>query len=153
MSHAGMGGWVTVMTEREYADWLSGADAGGSLAQQGEKIFGQNGCSTCHLNDQQGRCPVLRGLYNKPVLIAGGKTVIADDAYIRESILEPNAKIAYGFEPNIMPNYKGQLSEANVIQLIAYIKSLTPAVPASQLGTQQPPIVVAPRDAQSAPAR
>ena len=147
LSHASMGGWVEVMGERDYANWMAGADAGGSLAEQGEKLFGQNGCSTCHLNDQQGRCPVLRGLYNKPVQLAGGKTVLADDAYLRESILEPNAKIVSGFEPNIMPNFKGQLSEENVIQLIAYIKSLSPDGPASQQGSQQPAVVIAPRDA------
>lgn len=147
LSHAGMGGWVTVLGEREYANWLSGADGGGSLADQGQKLFAQNGCSTCHLNEQQGRCPVLKGLYNKPVQLAGNKTVIADDAYLRESILEPNAKIVSGFEPNVMPNFKGQLSEENVIQLISYIKSLSPAAPASQQGTQQPPVVIAPKAA------
>ncbi len=141
LSHAGMGGWVTVMSEREYANWMSGTDSGGSLAGQGEKLFAQSGCSTCHLNDQQGRCPVLTGLYNKPVQLAGNKTVLADDAYLRESILEPNAKIVSGFEPNVMP-----------IQLIAYIKTLTPAGPASQQGTQQPAVVVAPKAASAAPA-
>jgi cytochrome c oxidase subunit 2 len=95
--------------------------------------------------DQQGRCPVLKGLYNKPVQLADGRTVVADDAYIRESILDPNAKIAAGFEPNIMPNFKGQISEQNVIQLIAYIKSLAPSEPASQQGSQQRPVVIAPR--------
>jgi cytochrome c oxidase subunit 2 len=138
-------GWVTVMERNEYESWSGGGGTGGSLAEQGEKLFTQNGCSTCHLLDQQGRCPVLRGLYNKPVQLAGGQTVLADDAYLRESILEPNAKIVAGFEPNIMPNFKGQLSEENVIQLIAYIKSLSNSGPASQQGSQQPPIVIAPK--------
>jgi cytochrome c oxidase subunit 2 len=143
--HAHMIGWVTVMERNEYESWSGGGGTGGSLAEQGEKLFTQNGCSTCHLLDQQGRCPVLRGLYNKPVQLAGGQTVLADDAYLRESILEPNAKIVAGFEPNIMPNFKGQLSEENVIQLIAYIKSLSNSGPASQQGSQQPPIVIAPK--------
>ena len=73
MNHAGMGGWVDVLDEREYANWASGGGGGSSLAQQGEKLFAQNGCSTCHLMDQQGRCPVLRGLYNKPVQFADGR--------------------------------------------------------------------------------
>ncbi len=89
----------------------SGGGSQGSLAEQGQQLFEQNGCSTCHLLDQQGRCPILRGLYNKPVQLNDGRTVMADDAYIRESILDPNAKIVSGFEPNIMPNFKGQLSE------------------------------------------
>jgi cytochrome c oxidase subunit 2 len=62
---------------------------------------------------------------------------VADDAYIRESILDPNAKIVAGFQPNVMPNFKGQITEENVIQLIAYIKSLSPQTPASQQGSQQ----------------
>jgi cytochrome c oxidase subunit 2 len=143
-SHADMVGWVDVLDERAYANWASGGSSGGSLASQGEQLFQQNGCSTCHLMDQQGRCPVLKGLYNKPVQLADGRTVIADDAYIRESILDPNAKIAAGFEPNIMPNFKGQINEEQVIQLIAYIKSLSPNAPASQQGPQQRPVVIAP---------
>jgi cytochrome c oxidase subunit 2 len=149
--HAGMTGWVDVMDQRDYANWASGGGAQGSLAEQGQKLFEQNGCSTCHLLDQQGRCPILRGLYNKPVQLNDGRTVLADDAYLRESILEPNAKIVSGFEANIMPNFKGQLSEENVIQLIAFIKSLSPATPASQQGSQQPAVVIAPR-ARPAPA-
>ncbi|HZS56835.1 MAG TPA: cytochrome c oxidase subunit II [Bryobacteraceae bacterium] len=143
--HAGMIGWVDVLEPREYANWASGGASQGSLAEQGEKLFQQNGCSTCHLLDQQGRCPILRGLYNKPVQLADGRTVMADDAYIRESILDPNAKIVSGFQPNVMPNFKGQISESDVIQLIAYIKSLSPSTPASQQGSQQPAVVIAPK--------
>ncbi|MBV8864763.1 MAG: cytochrome c oxidase subunit II, partial [Acidobacteriaceae bacterium] len=69
---------------------------------------------------------------------------------IRESILDPNAKIAAGFERDIMPVFKGQLSEENVIQLIAYIKSLSPTTPESQQGSQQAPIVLAPPAAPQA---
>ncbi len=149
--HAHMIGWVTVMERHEWETWSGGGGATGSLSQQGEQLFSQNGCSTCHLLDQQGRCPILRGLYNKPVQLNDGRTVIADDAYLRESILQPNAKIVAGFEPNIMPNFQGQLSEEQVIQLIAYIKSLSPNTPASQQGSQQPPVVIAPK-AKTAPA-
>ena len=152
--HANMVGWVEVMEQAAYANWSSGAGAQGTLAEQGEKLFAQYGCSTCHLLDQQGRCPMLRGLYNKPVQLNDGRTVIADDAYIRESILDPNAKIAAGFESKVMPEFKGQLKEENVIQLIAYIKSLSPSTPASQQGPQQPPIVIAPpAGTPSAPAK
>ena len=143
-SHASMVGWVSVLDDREYANWAGGSSHG-SLAEQGQKLFEQNGCSTCHLLDQQGRCPILRGLYNKPVQLDDGRTVTANDSYLRESILEPNAKVVSGFQPNIMPNFKGQISEENVIQLIAYIKSLTPATPASQQGPQQRPVVIAPK--------
>ncbi|MBV9611669.1 MAG: cytochrome c oxidase subunit II [Acidobacteriaceae bacterium] len=143
--HANMIGWVDVMDQRAYANWASGGGTQGTLAEQGEKLFQQFGCATCHLLDQQGRCPMLRGLYNKPVQLNDGRTVVADDAYLRESILDPNAKIVAGFEPNVMPNFKGQITEENVIQLIGYIKSLSPTGPASQQGSQQPPVVIAPR--------
>src|SRR5581483_11168128 len=139
--HAGMTGWVDVMDERSYANWASGGGTGGTLAEQGQQLFQQFGCATCHLLDQQGRCPILRGLYHKPVQLENGQTVIANDAYLRESILDPNAKIVAGFEPNVMPNFKGQVTEENVIQLIAFIKSLSPTTPASQQGPQQRPVV------------
>jgi cytochrome c oxidase subunit II len=150
--HSKMGGWVTVMSPRDYTNWASGGGAQGSLAEQGEKLFQQFGCSTCHLLDQQGRCPNLRGLYNKPVQLANGQTVLADDAYIRESILDPNAKIVNGFEPNVMPVFKGQVTEENIIQLIGFVKSLSPNAPASQQGSQQRPVVIAPESAPKAAA-
>lgn len=143
--HAHMIGWVNVMERSAWENWAGGGGTTGSLSEQGEKLFTQNGCSTCHLLDQQGRCPMLRGLYNKPVQLNDGRTVIADDAYLRESILQPNAKVVAGFEPNIMPNFQGQLSEEQVIQLISYIKSLSPTTPASQQGSQQPAVVIAPK--------
>lgn len=143
--HASMTGWVYVMSDQDYAKWESGGGSQGSLADQGQALFQQFGCATCHLLDQQGRCPILRGLYGKPVQLSDGRTVTADDAYLRESILDPNAKIVAGFQPNIMPNFKGQISEENVIQLIAYIKSLSPNAPASQQGAQQRPVSATPQ--------
>jgi len=151
--HASMGGWVDVLDRQDYVKWQSGGGGTtqGTLAEQGQTQFEQLGCSQCHLLDQQGRCPNLRGLYNKPVLLADGRTVIADDAYIRESILDPNAKIVDNFQPNIMPVFKGQVTEEGIVELIAFIKSLSPDVPASQQGSQQNPIVIAPR-AEGAPS-
>jgi cytochrome c oxidase subunit II len=142
--HSGMVGWVDVLDKGDYDDWQSGVGRQETLAEQGQQLYEQHGCSTCHLLDQQGRGPNLRGLYNKPVYLRDGRIVIADDAYIRESILDPNAKIVASFEPDIMPVFKGQISEEGIIQLIAFIKSLSPNVPASQQGSQQPTIVLAP---------
>ena len=122
--HSGMVGWVDVMTEKDYENWVSGGGSEGSMAQQGEKLFQQYGCSSCHLLDQQGRCPIMRGVYGSRVLLEDGRTVLADDAYIRESILNPNAKIVAGFQRDIMPNFTGQISEEGLLQLIVYIKSL-----------------------------
>jgi cytochrome c oxidase subunit II len=122
--HSGMIGWVNVMEPAEYENWLSGGGAEGSMASQGEKLFQQYGCSTCHLLDEQGRCPIMRGVYGSRVLLQDGRTVLADDAYIRESILNPNAKIVSGFKPDVMPTFQGQISEEDILKLIVYIKSL-----------------------------
>ena len=104
--HSQMVGWVDVLDQASYNNWAGGG-TGGTLADQGKELFTQNGCSTCHLLNEQGRCPILKGLYNKPVQLNDGRTVIADDAYLRESILQPNAKIVNGFDANVMPNFQG----------------------------------------------
>jgi cytochrome c oxidase subunit 2 len=119
-----MVGWVTAMQQGDYENWLSGGGSQGSMVQQGERLFTQLGCSTCHLLDEQGRCPILRGVYGSQVLLSDGRTVMADDAYIRESILNPNAKIVAGFKPDVMPTFQGQVSEEGLLQLIVYVKSL-----------------------------
>jgi cytochrome c oxidase subunit 2 len=130
--HSGMIGWIYAMEPREYQAWLAQGGAEGSLAAEGEKLFHQYACANCHHFDNQGRCPDLRNLYGRPVEISTGETVTADDSYIRESILEPRAKIVNGFA-DIMPTFKGQVSEDQVIALIAFIKSIGP-----QTGVQEP---------------
>jgi cytochrome c oxidase subunit II len=136
--HSGMIGWVTVMEPAEYENWLSGGGVTGSMASQGEKLFQQLGCSTCHLLDEQGRCPILRNVYGNPVKLDDGRTVIADDGYIRESILNPNAKIVANFKRDIMPTFQGQVSEEGLMQLIAFIKGLSKNPQANQtIGARQ----------------
>jgi cytochrome c oxidase subunit 2 len=122
--HSGMVGWVTIMTPADYENWLAGGGASGTMAQQGERLFEQLGCSSCHLLDRQGRGPMVRNLYGSRVQLAGGQTVQADDAYLRESILNPNAKLVSGYKPGVMPSFQGQISEEGILQLIVYIKSL-----------------------------
>lgn len=145
--HSGMIGWVTVMEPRDYENWLSGGGVTGSMASQGEKLFQQLGCSTCHLLDQQGRCPILRQVYGNPVKLDNGQTVIADDAYIRESILNPNAKVVAGFKHDVMPTFQGQVSEEGLMQLIAFVKSLSkpPQTPSAATGASAVPQAGAPR--------
>jgi cytochrome c oxidase subunit 2 len=130
--HSGMIGYIYAMNPRDYQIWLQQGAAEGSLASQGEKLFHQFGCANCHHLDDSGRCPRLTNLYGREVQIEGGGKVIADDTYIRESILNPRAKIVWGWQP-IMPTFQGQLSEDQVIALIAYIKSI-----GSAPGTEQP---------------
>jgi cytochrome c oxidase subunit 2 len=120
--HSGMIGWVVVMEPRDYEAWMSG---GGNqpLAVTGQKLFSELGCVTCHRSDTQGRGPNLVGVFGKPVLLEDGRTVTADENYVRESILEPGAKIVRGFKP-VMPTFQGQVSDEQLNALIAYVKSL-----------------------------
>jgi cytochrome c oxidase subunit 2 len=122
-NHSGMIGWVEVMQPQEFQAWLSGSAAEGSMASSGQKLFQQLACNTCHKTDGAGRCPALEGVFGKQVELQGGQKIVADENYIRESILNPTAKIVAGYEP-IMPNFTGQVSEEQVSQLIAYIKSI-----------------------------
>jgi cytochrome c oxidase subunit II len=121
--HSGMIGEVVVMEPNEYEAWLSGGAAEGSLASVGAKLFQELACNTCHRPDAQGRGPVLDGLFGKTVTLQGGETVTADEAYVRESILMPSAKITAGFQP-IMPTFQGLVTEEQLLALIEYIKSL-----------------------------
>jgi cytochrome c oxidase subunit 2 len=121
--HSGMIGQVVVLEPAQYEAWLSGGLASGSLASNGQNVFQQLGCITCHRSDTQGRGPNLVGLFAKQVQLEDGRTVIADENYIRESILNPSAKIVSGFKP-IMPLFQGLVSEEQLNALIAYIKSL-----------------------------
>jgi cytochrome c oxidase subunit 2 len=121
--HSAMIGWVTAMEPAEYQAWLGGGPAGGSMAENGAKLFQDLACSTCHLENGQGRGPVLKGAYGKPVTLQSGQTVTVDDAYIRESILNPQAKVVAGFQP-IMPTFQGLVTEEQLLQLIAYVKSI-----------------------------
>ena len=131
--HSGMIGDVVVMEPAQYEAWLSGGAALGSLANTGQGIFQSLGCSTCHRFDTQGRGPNLVGVFGRPVLLEDGRTVIADENYIRESILIAAAKVVSGFKP-IMPTFQGIVSEEQLNALVAYVKSLNPP-PAGAAGT------------------
>ncbi len=123
-NHALMGGWVTVMEPSDYAAWLSGSSGGtANLVVAGEKLFAEKACITCHVANGTGRAPSLNGMYGAQVLLADGSTVVADEAYVRESILQPNAKIVARYPP-LMPTFQGQLTEEQILALTAYIKSL-----------------------------
>ncbi len=121
--HSGMIGWVYAMEPKDYEAWLHGGRAMGSLAENGEKLFDDLACGNCHKPDGSGRCPTLVGLYGKSVQLASGAVVKADEAYIRESILQPTAKIVAGYQP-IMPTFQGLVTEEGVLQLVEYIRSL-----------------------------
>jgi cytochrome c oxidase subunit 2 len=122
VNHALMRGYVIVMDPIAYEQWLSGGIRGMSMAEAGAKLYDQLACVTCH---GTGKGPPLAGVYGKPVKLSDGSTVTADDAYLRESVLNPSAQIVAGYQP-IMPTFKGQVTEEQLLQLIEYIKSLSP---------------------------
>ncbi len=130
--HSKMIGRVVVMEPDAYQTWLAGGPPPESPAKAGEKLFTELNCITCHRPDSAGRGPVLNGLFGKSVALQGGETVVVDQAYLRESILNPAAKITAGYQP-VMPTYLGQVSEESVLQLIAYIQSLTGPGPSAPL--------------------
>jgi cytochrome c oxidase subunit II len=121
--HSAMIGDVVVMDPAQYEAWMSGGSTG-PLSVTGEKIFAELGCSTCHRMDTQGRGPNLQGVFGHPVMLDDGRTVTADENYIRECILDPGARRVRGFQP-IMPTFQGLVSEEQVNALVAYVKSLS----------------------------
>jgi len=124
--HSAMIGQIIVMEPSEYQTWLSGGPVTASLASAGETLFTDLGCISCHRSDSGARGPQLVGLFGKRVQLQGGAMLVADENYLRESILDPQAKIVAGFQP-IMPTFKGLVTEEQLMQLIAYIKSLAAA--------------------------
>ena len=136
--HSGMIGWVYVMEPQAYESWLSGGAGEGSLAQNGQKLFESLACNNCHKSDHTGRCPSLEGVYGSNVKLTTGATVKADEAYIRESILNPEAKIVAGYEP-VMPTFQGLVTEDQVLQLIEYVRSIGPKTPAGAAPTSPAP--------------
>lgn len=122
--HAGMGGRVVVMEPADYEAWLTGAPPGETLEQAGGRLFRQLNCSTCHDAGPTSRGPALQNILGKTVKLQGGATHVVDEAYLRESILQPNAKIVGGYEA-VMPTYQGLVTEEQILQLIAYLKSQT----------------------------
>ncbi|TWB20934.1 cytochrome c oxidase subunit II [Nitrospirillum bahiense] len=126
--HAVMGGRLVVQTPADYARWLEGMGTDGSLAAQGAVLFRTRGCSGCHGAASTVHAPPLEGLYGRPVPLADGSVVTADDQYLRDSILLPQAQVAAGY-PAIMPTFQNVLGEEDVLKLVAYIKSLANAPP------------------------
>ncbi|HTA44912.1 MAG TPA: cytochrome c oxidase subunit II [Bryobacteraceae bacterium] len=147
--HSGMIGTVYVMNEADYNAWLAAGSGEGSMAEQGQALFNQLGCGTCHpseINKLNGRCPNLFGLFGTTVELNDGSKVKADESYIRESVLYPQSKIVAGYD-NIMPTFKGLVTEDGLLKVVEYIKSLGPrngmpssatSAPAQTSGPQPP---------------
>lgn len=122
--HSRMGGTVYVLEQNEYQRWLGGGAAVEPLEVTGERVFQQQGCLSCHSGQPGALGPNLAGIFGHEVEFEDGTTATVDESYLRESILNPQARIVAGYAP-VMPTYDNILSEDQLLQLIAYIKSLS----------------------------
>ncbi len=124
--HSVMAGRIVIVSPQEYAMWSTAQPEGDDLAHQGEALFRSLGCSGCHTPGSSVHAPDLRGVYGQQVHLSDGRTVIADQSYLRDSILLPDKDIVAGFAP-IMPSFSGVASEADLVKLLAYLQSLSTA--------------------------
>jgi cytochrome c oxidase subunit 2 len=136
-----MVGEVVVQTPEDYARWLSRSAAGSSAERRGQALFVRYGCSGCHAGNSAVRAPRLEGIFGRPVPVEGGKFLIADETYLRDSILLPTQHVAAGYAA-VMPSYTGVVPEADLLDLVAYIQSL---------GTLTPPPSPSPASPVSVP--
>jgi cytochrome c oxidase subunit 2 len=139
-NHSGMGGWVIAMNQTDFDQWLAGGENQESAVSAGQKLFQSQGCISCHgANGEGGKGPSLVGVFGSKVKLEGGAIVEADEEYIRNSIRNPQSQIVEGYTQPLMPTFfKEQLDEEHLLQLLAYIKSLTPANAQSNGGTTTP---------------
>ena len=125
LNHSGMGGWIYVMEQRDFDNWLAGNESGQTPVQQGKDLFENKlGCASCHAGGADQRGAKLENIFGHDVKLVGGETVKVTDEYIRNSILNPSSQIVEGYQP-IMPTFKGQVTEEQLVSLVAYIKSLS----------------------------
>jgi cytochrome c oxidase subunit 2 len=122
-NHSAMIGDIVVLTPDDYKKWLEDSTSGMSLSQNGERLFASLSCSACHNGRPDSRGPSLANVYGSHLTLANGQSALADEAYLREAILNPSEHITQGYSP-IMPTYQGQISEDGVISLVEYIKNL-----------------------------
>jgi cytochrome c oxidase subunit II len=159
--HSEMIGKIIVMEPAQYQAWLAGGTGEGSLSSVGQKLFNDLACNNCHRDDSQARGPDLKNVFGTQIRLQDGRSVTADETYIRESILNPNTKLVAGYE-SIMPTFQGLVTEEQVLQLIAYVRSIgppkqpgtpqagSPTTPAQPQGTTKPGILTPPQGATPA---
>ena len=124
-NHSGMIGSVIVLEPSQYQAWLQGGGLEGTLAQRGARLFSSMACDSCHLDTGRGRGPSLKDIVGTTVELQDGSTATVDDTYLRESILNSQAKVVKGFQP-LMPTFQGLISEENLVALIEHVKSMSP---------------------------
>lgn len=125
LNHSGMIGSVVVLEQDDFERWLQGNASNQTPVEQGRDLFENKlGCASCHAAGSGQRGAVLDNIFGKEVKFVGGGTAIRDDEYIRNSILNPSSQVVEGYQP-IMPTFKGQVTEEQLMALVAYIKSLS----------------------------
>ena len=122
--HSVMAGRLVIVEPQDYAKWTAAQPEGDDLAHQGEALFRSLGCSGCHTPGSSVHAPDLHGIYGRAVHLSDGRTVTADEAYLRDSILLPSKDIVAGFAP-IMPSFTGVVGEDDLVKLTAYLKALS----------------------------
>jgi cytochrome c oxidase subunit II len=120
--HSRMIGGVVAMPPADYARWASGQPQGDTLADQGARTFVRLGCTGCHGASARVKAPNLAGIFGKPQPMSSGGFKVADEGYLRDSIMLPEKDVVAGYPP-IMPSYQGVASEEDVVRIIAYLKS------------------------------
>jgi cytochrome c oxidase subunit 2 len=121
--HSTMGGMVKVLPQAEFTAWLGG-ETGMTPVESGQALFQQMGCATCHAQGDASRGPALEGKFGTEETMTDGTVLTIDEEYLRESIMTPGMKVVQGYAP-LMPTFANQLSEDDINNLIAYIKSLS----------------------------
>jgi cytochrome c oxidase subunit 2 len=123
--HSGMIGWIVVQQPEEFEAWLGGGVRDLSPARAGERLFTNLGCITCHNPESKGRGPSLQGVFGSTIRLKGGGSATANEAYLRESILDPQARVVDGYDP-VMPTFRGLVGEEGLMQIIEYLKTIGP---------------------------
>ncbi|MDB6048737.1 MAG: cytochrome [Pseudomonas sp.] len=127
--HASMLARLVVLDPADYQNWLQSSGGHEDLAAQGKTLFRQYGCSGCHASQSTTPiAPPLEGLFGRQVALSDGTHVLADDSYLRDSILLPQKQVVAGYAP-IMPTYSNLLDEDAIQRLVAYIRSLADHAP------------------------
>jgi len=132
--HSAMDGLLTVMEPAAYEDWLSANGGSQSMAAAGARLFTADGCAGCHAGTATVRAPSLVGLAGSPVPLEDGRTIFADDTYIRDKILNPDHNKIAGYK-QVMPSFNGIIAEDDLLKLVAYVKAF--GQPGSQSSGRQ----------------
>ena len=131
LDHSHMTGQVVVLRAEQFATWLQQDPVASDLVAQGKSLFLHFGCSGCHSRGGEAptvRAPPLEGVFGSPVPLSNGSTLIADERYVHDSIVSPGKQIVAGYA-NLMPSYAGQISEEDLVKVVAYVESLAAETP------------------------